>query len=112
MTPWTDEGTLVPEDLFAGRLGAVRLLLESRARDVATYDILLASAFECLETGPKTTDEVLSRVRKEWPGVVLTQSTVDASLAAAAQGGFVSSEPDLSNMALRGHAPAGIRRER
>jgi hypothetical protein len=95
--PSVDEVAITSDDLFAERLGAVRLLLETRDRDVATHDILLASAFEFLDSGPKTTDEVLTRIRREWPGVVLTRSTVEGSLEAAAEHSFVDCNSDLGD---------------
>ena len=50
------------------QLASVRLLLETdRTVDIA--DIMLATIFEELEVGPKSSEKLFERVRRAWPGV-------------------------------------------
>lgn len=102
MSGSTEDRFLVPqvsaeaggeEQLTAERLAAVRLLLDRHEKEVATHDILLATAFEFLNSGPKTIDEILTKVNREWPGVAVTRTMVSKSLEAAAGRGLVT-QPD------------------
>ncbi|MHB1210419.1 MAG: hypothetical protein ACYC1I_12050 [Acidimicrobiales bacterium] len=64
------------------QLASVRLLVQTE-REVDIGDIMLATIFEEIESGPKSTEELLKRVRASWPGVSITRSMIDATMNAA-----------------------------
>jgi hypothetical protein len=80
-----------PVALTTERLAAVRLLLDAE-RVPETHDILLASVFEYLESGPKSVHEVLAYVRRVWPGVAIDLNTLAATLNETEVRGFTRHE--------------------
>lgn len=81
-----------PEDRGTGntkiQLAAVRLLLRSE-RSVDISDILLATVFDAVATDPKTTNELDQIVKRAWPGIVFTRSSLVATLEAARTKGLL-----------------------
>lgn len=76
------------------QLAAVRLLLNSR-RAAETHDILLATAFEALSAGPRTSDEILEFARSVWSGAPVTRAQMEGALQAAEKGGLIESTVQL-----------------
>jgi len=79
-------------------------LLLSTERATETHDILLATLFEALATGPKRTEELVGYARGVWAGAPVTRIQVEGALAAALAGGLVETQRelgDLSSWALR-----------
>lgn len=76
------------------QVAAVRLLLDTK-RSTETHDILLATAFEVLSTGPKTTNEVIDYTRGVWAGAPITRTHVEGALLAAKQGNLIEATTQL-----------------
>lgn len=83
-------------DATAGRLASVRLLLNSE-RNVAEHDLLLATVFEYLESGPKSTQELVRRLEVIWPGVPVSRHALDGALEAAQSAGYVAVEQTITS---------------
>ncbi len=83
-------------DTTAGRLASVRLLLSSD-RNVAEHDLLLATVFEYLESGPKSTQELVRRLEVIWPGVPISRHALDSALEAAQSAGYVAVEQTIKS---------------
>src|SRR5687767_6169518 len=65
-----DEGGAEDVARLQRQLAAMRLLMNSE-RSPSTHDVLLATAFEALASGPKTLDEILNYSKRVWPGAVI-----------------------------------------
>lgn len=70
------------------RLAAVRLLLSTERR-ATEHDILIATIFESLCTGARSTDELLGFCHDIWPGAQITIMQVAAALETAKAGNLV-----------------------
>lgn len=70
------------------QLASVHLLLSSD-RAVAEHDILLATSFDALASGDKTTHELREHLQVVWPGIPIPLASVEAALDAARVGGFL-----------------------
>ncbi len=59
---------------------------------MAEHDLLLATVFEYLESGPKSTPELVRRLEVIWPGVPISRHVLDGALEAAQSAGYVAVE--------------------
>jgi hypothetical protein len=87
--------TLQPTlDLTTSRLAAVTHLI-STARNQRSWDIVLATVFEILESGPKTLSDLVLGVSSQWPGVTVDEVNLEIALGEALARGLVVSETSL-----------------
>jgi hypothetical protein len=101
-----------PQRLTAERLAAVHFLLSSKERVVARHDIVLATIFEFLEGGQKTTDEIIRYISQSWPGAHVQRNLIQASLDAAEAARLIVPEQRLGTTetwSLGELARAGLR---
>jgi hypothetical protein len=76
------------------RLAAVAHLLRAERRH-RWWDIVLATVFDALSAGPKATWEVTSAVRQRWPGIQLSDASIELALDQALERGLVVRDATL-----------------
>ena len=72
------------------QLASVQLLLSSE-RDVAVHDLLLATSFEYLDSGARTSQEIATHLESVWPGVRHSRHVVDQIMREAQRSSYVAS---------------------
>lgn len=87
-------GEPAPDVRVYRQLAAMRLLLNPE-RDPDTHDVLLATAFEALASGPKSLDEIISYSERVWPGAIILRDSLERALFAAEKRGLVAATQRL-----------------
>ena len=88
------------------QLASVKLLLSSE-REVAVHDLLLATAFEYLDSGPRTSQEIASHLESVWPGIRHSYHAIEQIMRAAEQRSYVTSHSGPGSMATWALAERG-----
>src|SRR4051794_15784065 len=86
----------LPDRRAARQLAAMRLLFDTK-REHQVNDVLLATIFEHLAAGSRTTDELGRAVEADWPGVTVSREFLERALLEATDQGFLSHSPNLSS---------------
>lgn len=77
------------------RLSSVAHLLRAD-RQHHWWDIVLATVFDALSSGPKTTSEVCAAIRARWPGIQIADRTIEIALDQAKERGLVTRDATLT----------------
>ena len=73
------------------QLASVKLLLSSE-RDATIHDLLLATAFEYLDSGARTSQEIATHLEAVWPGFQHSLHTVETTLREAERTNYVTTQ--------------------
>jgi hypothetical protein len=82
------------QDKVRRRLATVQLLL-STERTATQHDILIATAFEALRSGPKSDVELEAFANDVWPGAGVTSVQIQMALGTAEAAGLIKQVPRL-----------------
>ena len=88
------------------QLASVKLLLSSE-REVAVHDLLLATSFEYLDSGARTSKEIASHLESVWPGIRHSHHAVEQIMREAEQRSYVASHPSPGSTATWALAERG-----
>ena len=93
-------------DITSQQLASVRLLLSSE-RDVAIHDLLLATAFEYLDLGARTGQEIAAHLESVWPGIRHSRHAIDQIMHEAQRANYVRIEGYRGSLAVWAIAERG-----
>jgi hypothetical protein len=109
----TDDGLVATADAATAaidQLSAVRVVL-STERLATEYDILISTSIEALREGPKTTEQLASRIAQVWPDAATTIVQLRAALGAAEAADYVARTTHGWALSMQGLAEAAEARE-